>query len=184
MIAMEAGVDLLDLNEKRLAEKDYAMISEKNERLKKIFDNFHIFDTDVNLNDSVFVIRSMVKEKGCKVIIVDYLGLVTNPEIKNNLYHEIKSITRRMKLLAKDLNVPLILLSQLNRQSAGRNKPILADLRDSGSIEQDADIVMFIYRPKDDISEKANLLIAKGRNVRTGEVKFRFIPQNTKFEEV
>lgn len=184
MISMEAGVDLLDLNEKRLAEKDYAMITEKNERLKKIFDNFHIFDTDVNLNDSVFVIRSMVKEKGCKVIIVDYLGLITNPEIKNNLYHEIKSITRRMKLLAKELNVPLILLSQLNRQSAGRNKPILADLRDSGSIEQDADIVMFIYRPKDEISEKANLLIAKGRNVRTGEVKFRFIPQNTKFEEV
>jgi replicative DNA helicase len=180
---METGIDLLDLNEKRLAEEDYKLISDKAAKLKTIFDNFQIFDGDVELNDSVFIIRSMVREKGCKVIIVDYLGLITNPEIKNNLYYEIKSITRRMKLLAKELNVPLILLSQLNRQSAVRNKPVLSDLRDSGSIEQDSDIVMFIYRQKDEVKDKTNLLIAKGRNVRTGEVKFKFIPQNTKFEE-
>jgi replicative DNA helicase len=183
IISMETGIDLLDLNEKRLAEEDYKLISDKAAKLKTIFDNFQIFDGDVELNDSVFIIRSMVREKGCKVIIVDYLGLITNPEIKNNLYYEIKSITRRMKLLAKELNVPLILLSQLNRQSAVRNKPVLSDLRDSGSIEQDSDIVMFIYRQKDEVKDKTNLLIAKGRNVRTGEVKFKFIPQNTKFEE-
>ena len=106
----------------------------------------------------------------------------------DNRVHEISEITRNLKIMAKELHVPVITLSQLSRASEQRtsHKPVLSDLRDSGSIEQDADIVMFLYR--DDYynsdAEKRNVaecIVAKNRHGETGKVELRWMPEYTAF---
>lgn len=180
LLAMNAELNLLDIFEKRLDEKEWDKIKNLAPDLAKTLNNLVIFDGDTTLDQTVYFIRNMVKKHGCKVVIIDYLGLITIPEVKHNPYLEIKTITRKLKLLAKELDVPILLLSQLNRSAAEGEKPHLAHLRDSGSIEQDADIVMFIYRDNVE-SPVADIIIAKGRNVKTGELKLKFIPEQTKF---
>lgn len=180
LLAMNAGLNLLDIFEKRLDEKEWDKIKNLAPDLSKTLNNLVIFDGDTTLDQTVYFIHNMVKKHGCKVVIIDYLGLITIPEIKHNPYLEIKTITRKLKLLAKELDVPILLLSQLNRSAAEGEKPHLAHLRDSGSIEQDADIVLFIYRDNVE-SPVADIIIAKGRNVKTGELKLKFIPEQTKF---
>jgi replicative DNA helicase len=182
LLAMNAELNLLDIFEKRLDEKEWDKIKNLAPDLEKTLNNLVIFDGDTTLDQTVYFIRSMVKKHGCKVVIIDYLGLITIPEVKHNPYLEIKTITRKLKLLAKELDVPILLLSQLNRSAAEGEKPHLAHLRDSGSIEQDADIVLFIYRDNVE-SPVADIIIAKGRNVKTGELKLKFFPEQTKFVE-
>jgi len=110
-----------------------------------------------------------------------------------NRNQEVSTISRGLKLMSKDLRVPMLVLSQLNRapeMRQGDHRPQLADLRESGSIEQDADLVAFIfreevYRPDDpDLEGKAELIIAKQRNGPTGNVKLAFIKRSTRFENL
>ena len=129
------------------------------------------------------------------MIIVDYLQLMQgNQDTKGNREQEISSISRGLKALAKELDVPVIALSQLSRASEKRSttaKPILSDLRESGSIEQDADMVLFIYRPEyykidedehgDSTAGVAEVLIAKNRNGPLKDVRIRFIHKYAKF---
>lgn len=111
----------------------------------------HIFQGRANASDLRHVIRSQVRKHGVKLVIVDYLQLVSDDSTRDNIStnDKVGKITRELKLLANELKVPIILLSQLNRGVEGReNKtPRLSDLRDSGNIEQDADIVCFLHRP-------------------------------------
>jgi replicative DNA helicase len=133
----------------------------------------------------------MQSERGLSLVVVDYLQLMSSRGRVENRNQEVSAMSRGLKLMAKDLNVPFLVLSQLSRASeirTGDHKPILSDLRDSGSIEQDADLVAFIHREeiykKDDESLKglADLIIAKQRNGPIGTVPLRFLGQYTRFE--
>ncbi|PYS53223.1 MAG: replicative DNA helicase [Acidobacteria bacterium] len=134
--------------------------------------------------------RRLKAEHGLSLIVVDYLQLMSGYGRVENRTQEISSISRGLKALAKELHVPVLALSQLSRapeQRQGDHKPQLSDLRESGSIEQDADVVMFIYReevykPSEENAGLAELIIAKQRNGPTGIVKLAFLKQFTRFE--
>ena len=137
--------------------------------------------------------RRLKRDRGLSLMIVDYLQLVvpTNTGRGTNRQEEVSSISRALKGLAKELKVPVIVLSQLTRApEREERKPQLSDLRESGAIEQDADVVLFINRPnfyKTDLPEedraKAELIIAKQRNGPTGNLNFVFLARHTRFEE-
>ena len=136
--------------------------------------------------------RRLVNKQHVKLIIIDYLQLMTGPpELKGMREQEVAAISRSLKAIAKELNVPIIALSQLNRSvetRGGNKRPQLSDLRESGAIEQDADIVMFIHRPEflgvqDDhgFPGETDLIIAKHRNGQVCDVKMRFLSSEVKF---
>ena len=137
--------------------------------------------------------RRLKRDRGLSLMIVDYLQLVvpTNSGRGTNRQEEVSSISRALKGLAKELKVPVVVLSQLTRApEREERKPQLSDLRESGAIEQDADVVLFINRPnfyKTDLPEedraKAELIIAKQRNGPTGNLNFVFLARHTRFEE-
>jgi replicative DNA helicase len=128
-------------------------------------------------------------EQGLGMIVIDYLQLMTSSnKRKENRQEEVSAISRDLKILAKELNVPVIALSQLNRDVESRSPPIpvLADLRDSGALEQDADVVLCIYRgdlyqPHEDVG--AQLLVLKQRNGPTGVVRLVFHQRFARFDE-
>ena len=128
------------------------------------------------------------REANLGLVIVDYLQLMRGHERADNREQEISTISRSLKALAKELNVPIVALSQLNRQVETRTdkRPILADLRESGAIEQDADVIGFLYRPilydKNAEEGQAELILAKQRNGPTGVIPLTFIPEYTRFE--
>jgi replicative DNA helicase len=137
--------------------------------------------------------RRLKRDRGLSLMIVDYLQLVvpSNPGRGVNRQEEVSSISRALKGLAKELKIPVMVLSQLTRAPEREDrKPQLSDLRESGAIEQDADVVLFINRPnfyKTDLPEedraKAELIIAKQRNGPTGTLNFVFLARHTRFEE-
>lgn len=182
LLAISADVDLLNITSKRLYESDRMRINNCYDKLDEMLKRFYPVHGDININSICLLIRKMVKEHNCRAAIIDYVQLIENPEISGgNPYLELKSITRKLKLLALELGIPVVILSQLNRQASARTKPALQDLRDSGSIEQDADIVMFTHFKDEENKEDAQVIIAKGRNVKTGEVDMRFIPEYTRY---
>ena len=140
--------------------------------------------------------RRLVREKGVKIIIIDYLQLMNMGGVKyGSREQEVSWVSRSLKALAKELNIPIIALSQLNRGNESREdkRPVLSDLRDSGAIEQDADIVCFIHRPEyytraaedangNDIRGLAELIVAKHRNGSVGDVRLRFTGMFARFE--
>jgi replicative DNA helicase len=137
--------------------------------------------------------RRLKRDRGLSLIIVDYLQLVvpTNMGRQSNRQEEVSGMSRALKGLAKELKVPIVVLSQLTRApEREERKPQLADLRESGAIEQDADVVLFINRPNfyktdlpDEDRAKAELIIAKQRNGPTGNLNFVFLARHTRFEE-
>ena len=139
--------------------------------------------------------KRLVKQKGVRLIVVDYLQLMQGPaELRGMREQEVAAISRTLKATAKELNVPIIALSQLSRQAvqrqAGNGKPQLSDLRESGSIEQDADMVIFIHRPdaiglSENVEdrERCQIIIAKHRNGQTAEIDMRFKHDQVRFVE-
>ena len=140
--------------------------------------------------------RRLVRERGVKMIMIDYLQLMNASGMKlGSREQEVSTISRSLKALAKELNIPIIALSQLNRSTETREdkRPVLSDLRESGAIEQDADIVCFIHRPEyytrsgedkegNDIRGLAELIVAKHRSGAVGDVKLRFVSKFARFE--
>ena len=133
--------------------------------------------------------RLMREHSELGMIMIDYLQLMQAPGMAENRTNEISAISRSLKALAKELDVPVVALSQLNRSLEQRTnkRPIMSDLRESGAIEQDADLVIFIYRDEvynEESPDKgiAEIIIGKQRNGPIGTVKLTFLGQYTKFE--
>lgn len=152
----------------------------------RIFDRFGITMDELSRH-----IKRCIKEDGCKIVFIDYLGLIATKGRAENRNIEISNMTRQFKSMTEEFRIPIVLLSQLNRANekrTGDKKPILSDLRDSGSVEQDADTVLFIHRDevynrdREDIKGLADLIVAKQRNGPITTVPLRFLGQFTKFE--
>jgi replicative DNA helicase len=138
--------------------------------------------------------RRLKMEQGLRLVVVDYLQLMTAPGRAENRQQEISQISRALKALAKELEVPVVALSQLSRaveSRGGSKRPMLSDLRESGAIEQDADVVLFLYREEvydrecpEDLRGVAEVIIGKQRNGPIGEVKLKFFSEYTRFENL
>ncbi|MEE8349080.1 MAG: replicative DNA helicase [Acidobacteriota bacterium] len=198
MLCAEARVDSHKVRSGYLSKEDWNQLAKTMSTLSRA----RIFIDDapgISIVEMRSKARRLKAEHGLDLLIVDYLQLMTGSSAGSRVRHdnrqqEISAISRSLKGLAKELEVPLIAVSQLSRapeQRRGDHRPQLSDLRESGSIEQDADVVMFIYR-EDMYSEDENLeeqgvvqlIIGKQRNGPTGVVKLAFIDQWTKFENL
>jgi replicative DNA helicase len=200
--------------------KGYGLNEDKIIRISQaaeVFANKHIYIDDQGTNTPLEIKakarRLAAQLGGLDLIIIDYLQLMTSPKSKDNRQQEISEISRALKVLAKDMNIPVIALSQLNRLLEARDnkRPVLSDLRESGAIEQDADLVMFIYRdeyylimqrekskktrgPKDQeldfdaelekVRGIAEIIIGKNRHGATGYSKLRFVSEITTFQNL
>jgi replicative DNA helicase len=136
--------------------------------------------------------RRMKAEHGLDMLVIDYLQLMRGRANLDNRQQEISEISRSLKALAKEINVPVVALSQLSRAVEARQskEPQLSDLRESGALEQDADVILFLYRPEryglqsDDGDRVADIIIGKQRNGPTGKVQVTFIPEYASFERL
>ncbi len=193
MLAAESMVDAWKLRTGKglHVDRDFDLIREGMDRLAKA----PIFIDDTPGNNILrmrSIARKLKSEKGIGLIVVDYLQLMTPVDSRNsdNMVQQVTEISRSLKTLARELDVPVLALSQLNRAVESRGgKPRLSDLRDSGSIEQDADVVMFIHREKDETGEQAKsreaeILIEKHRNGPTGTVKLIFNSDKVTFQPI
>lgn len=172
-----------------LTSEDWAALWQAN----KEFCDAHIYVDDSSLNTPMDILskcRKLKREKGLDLVMIDYLQLMSSANSKSdNRQQEISDMTRSLKIAAKELNVPIILLSQLSRAVEQRadHRPMLSDLRESGAIEQDADIVMFIYNPDQYVQDEnlkqgiVDLIVAKHRNGATDTIKLKFIREHTTF---
>jgi replicative DNA helicase len=188
MVSAESRIDAWRLRTGKLSrDNEFEFLREGIDRLSKA--PIYINDqAGINIMNMRSTARRMVSEYGVKMIVVDYLQLMSPMRQSDSQVQIVTEISRSLKGLAKDLNVPVIALSQLSRDVEKRGgKPKLSDLRDSGSIEQDADIVMFIHRETDENhlkNEETEILIEKHRNGATGVVKLHFDSKHTSFREI
>jgi len=193
MLCSEALIDAHKLRTGFLSREDWHKIPRKLGDLSRA--RMFIDDTaGISLLEMRAKCRRLTAEKGLDLVVVDYLQLMSGGKSRfENRQQEISSISRGLKGLAKELNIPVIALSQLSRapeQRTGDHRPQLSDLRESGSIEQDADVVAFIFREefykKDDEDKKgiAEIIIAKQRNGPIGSVELAFIREYTRFENL
>ncbi len=189
MLADASGVDSWNIRTGNLSDEDFSKISEAMGEMAEA--PIFIDDTPgLSVLEMRTKARRAAHDQPLGLIVVDYLQLLqANGNHNGNRVQEVSEISRGLKLIARELNVPLIALSQLSRTVESRTPPIpqLSDLRESGSIEQDADIVSFIYRPgyyEPDNPEVANitdLIIAKHRNGPVGRVQLYFHPERLRF---
>lgn len=189
VICSLANIDHSDYKKGKLNEHD----KQKAEECLNIINNWNVtFNEDMLTNiEQIHATCRMIKDrKGLDVVFIDYLQLMRTKEKTGNRENEISTMSRKTKMMAVDLKVPVILLSQLNRSLEARSDkvPMLSDLRESGAIEQDADIVQFIYReseynensPKDE----GILVLAKHREGERGRIPFKYNESLTKFCDI
>jgi replicative DNA helicase len=188
MLADASGVDAWNIRTGNLSDEDFSKLSEAMGEMAEA--PIYIDDTPgLSVLEMRTKARRAAHEAPLGLIIVDYLQLMTaSGRSDGNRVQEVSEISRGLKLIARELNVPVIALSQLSRTVENRSPqiPQLADLRESGSIEQDADIVMFIYReayynPETDRENITDLIIAKHRNGPVGKVELYFHPERLRF---
>jgi replicative DNA helicase len=181
LLVGQADIDAWKLKTGRLDEKDYDRLSNAMGQLAEA--PLFIDDTPgMTISEMRTKARRLQMEHGLKFIVVDYLQLVHGRNLENRV-QEVSEISQSLKNLARELKVPVFALSQLNRavEARGTRKPQLADLRESGAIEQDADVVMFIYNEDPEKREAVTLDIQKHRNGPTGEIQLMFRPDRVRF---
>ena len=198
LIASEAELSSSKLRKGDLEDHEMVQLHEKIKNLSEA--PIFIDDTPAL---TIFELRAktrrLVKNHGVKIIIIDYLQFMNAGGNTGNREQEISTISRSLKGIAKELKIPVIALSQVNRgvesrTGIGSKRPMLSDLRESGAIEQDADIVTFIYRPEyykiyewdngDDSRGQGELIIAKHRNGSLSNVRLKFIDEFAKFSDL
>jgi replicative DNA helicase len=198
MLSAQASINATNLRSGNLAQRDWPRLAEA---IAELSDSKLFIDDTPGI--SVLEMRAKlrrlaVEQKRLDLIVVDYLQLMGSGSTRRseNRQQEVSQISRDLKAMAKEFNVPVIALSQLSRAPEARNppKPMMSDLRESGSIEQDADVVAFIYRQDyyaknpDDVPEElqniAEIIVAKQRNGPTDTIKMAFLKQFTRFEDV
>lgn len=177
LIASKTNIDSHKLRSGWLEEKDWGEIGKTAGQLSELK---MIIDTKSKTIQEIEIRATELKEnKNIGLIVIDYLQLLKSKNKFNIREQEVAEISRNLKLLSRDLNIPVIALCQLNRASETRRRPILADLRESGSLEQDADNVIFIYASEEEKEKQTpiietELIIAKQRNGATGTIKLNF----------
>jgi replicative DNA helicase len=192
LLAMETNINQMRLKNGKLYQNDWIKLN----KMIKIISKFPLFIDDT-FNLSIQDIRSKIKtilfeQNELGLVIVDYIQLMQNPKLKiENRVQELSQITRSLKTIAREFDIPIIGLSQLSRSVENRvdKKPILSDLRESGSLEQDADLVLMLYKnnlnkyPSASLQtcQLIELIVAKQRNGPTGTVKLKFSEEQTKF---
>jgi replicative DNA helicase len=190
MLATEALIKVGDIRDGNLTEDDWVSLSKASAKLAKA--SIFIDDTPgINLMEIRAKARRLKMEHGIDLIMIDYLQLMSSSETNESRQQEISAISRGLKALAREMECPVMTLSQLSRAPEQRadHRPILSDLRDSGAIEQDADIVMFLYRDEYYNNETeakglGELIIAKQRNGETGTIELTWLGQYTKFADL
>jgi replicative DNA helicase len=193
MLTSEARIDAHKFRGGFLTEKDYGKLSHALGVLAEM--PIYIDDSPaIGVLEMRAKARRLTAAHGLKLLVVDYLQLMQGRGRFENRQAEVASISRSLKALAKELGVPVLALSQLSRapEARGEHRPQLSDLRESGALEQDADVVLFIYRPE--VYEKeqtkpedegiAEIIIGKQRNGPIGSVKLSFLHQYTRFENM
>lgn len=192
LLCASASVDLHRYRSGFMSKVEWDRLSQAQNRLATVGRPMAIEDS-ANLTVAEMSVRAnLVKAKqGLDLIIVDYLQLLRGSEKAESRQQEVSAISRDLKKLAKEMNVPIIALSQLSRAPEQRadHRPQLSDLRESGSLEQDSDLVMFIYREEvygetEENQGKAEIIIAKQRNGPTDTVQLAYIKQYTRFENL
>lgn len=192
LLSIEANINQTRLKSGKLYKDDWLKLNKIIKLMSKI--PFFIDDMpNLSIQDMQLKIKTILFEQGnIGLIIIDYLQLMENPKSKiENRVQELSLITRALKNLAREFSIPIIALSQLSRNVENRidKKPILSDLRESGSIEQDADLVLMLYKNQDSHFKQTEtenyylteLIIAKQRNGPLGNIKLKFDPNRTKF---
>jgi replicative DNA helicase len=193
LLAMETNVNQMRLRNGKLSQNDWIKVN----KMVNILSKLPLFIDDTS-DLSIQNIRSKIKtlmfeQTQVGLVIIDYLQLMQNSRLKiENRVQELSQITRSLKIIAREFNIPIIALSQLSRNVENRveKRPMLSDLRESGSIEQDADLVLMLYRKNDynstdsDQSNDIELIIAKQRNGPIGTVKLQFDEKSNKFSNI
>ena len=181
LLVAQADIDAWKLKTGKLNQQDFLKISDAMGVLAEA--QLFIDDTPgLSIYDMRTKARRLMSEHQIDLIVVDYLQLA-HGRTRDNRVHEVGEISQGLKNIARELRVPVLALSQLSRaiENRGEKNPQLSDLRESGSIEQDADVVMFLYRKDEDIREQITLKIAKHRNGPTGELELFFRGDRIKF---
>ena len=191
LLTSVAQIDAHKLQTGHVGQRDYDRLSNAISQLGEA--PIHIDDSPgVGVLEMRAKSRRLASEHGLGMLVVDYLQLMSGRGRFDNRTLELAAISRGLKGLAKELNVPVIALSQLSRAPEARSdhRPLLSDLRESGALEQDADVVMMIYRPemypdcKEEDKGTAELIIAKQRNGPTGTINLAFLREHTRFQSL
>ncbi|MFN0157407.1 MAG: replicative DNA helicase [Bacteroidota bacterium] len=195
LLCAEAKVDAHAVRTGRLPEDDWKRLSIAAGRLTN--SNIYIDDTaSLGILELRAKARRLKAERNIGLLVVDYLQLMQGPKNSESREKEISAISRSLKALAKELNIPVLALSQLSRAVEARNdkRPILSDLRESGAIEQDADVVAFVHRPEmytdpnsdgfREVAGQADIIVGKQRNGPIDDVKLAFVHKYARFENL
>ncbi|MDO4940190.1 MAG: replicative DNA helicase [Erysipelotrichaceae bacterium] len=183
ILSCKSKVEIQKIRTGQLNDADWSKLNEASQELRK--QKFYIDDTPgIKVSDMFAKARKLSQDHGLSLIVVDYIQLISANSKSESRQQEVSEISRKLKAMARELNVPLIALSQLSRSVESRQDkhPMLSDLRESGALEQDADIVMFLYRDAyynreandSQVREDVDLSLAKHRNGPTGNIKLAF----------
>ena len=183
ILAAKSKVEIQKLRTGNLNDEEWSRLNEASLQLRR--QNFFIDDTPgIKVSEMYAKARKLVQDEGLYMIIVDYIQLIQATGKADSRQQEVSEISRRLKAMARELNVPVIAVSQLSRSVEARQdkRPMLSDLRESGALEQDADLVLFLYRDAyynhedqgTDQREDVELLLSKHRNGPTGKILLAF----------
>lgn len=185
IISIQSSVPLANLRTGRLTASQLKRMMDANSKLFEA--PLYIVDTPyMRLNDLKTLARQCKMQNKVEIIFIDYIGLISNENALLPRHEQVAEISRSLKGLARELKIPIVVLSQVKREVEG-GKPTLADLRESGSLEQDADVVMMMHRSRTDDEGKGviptELIIAKQRNGPLGTIPLNFVTSTTKYEQ-
>lgn len=187
MLSSDTGIPVTQIRDGNIGDADKRAIAERMERMKDITPYLTVVDHVTALSKIESIIVRTVKKYEFCLVVVDYLQLVTVSKRNVNRYVDIGDVSRTFKRIANEHDIPVFAMAQLSRNAEGR-MPTLGDIRESGDIEQDADVVMFLHRDyneqKTKLKDEAVLLVAKNRDGDTGVVDLQFIPSRVMFGSV